>query len=98
MLRRVKQLIALVVGWLLIAVGVAGLVLPIIPGWALIFVGAMVLGFDAASYLHVLDRLQRRFPRFGAWIDHVRRRLKHQPPRPAAPRCRQPSEQAQSGL
>lgn len=72
MLCRVKQFMVLVVGWLLVAVGIAGLVLPVIPGWALIFVGAVMLGFDAASYLRLLDSCEARFPRFGRWIARLR--------------------------
>ena len=72
MVRRAKQIAALIVGWLFIVVGVMGLLVPIIPGWALIFAGALLLGFDAASYLHLLDRCERRFPSTRRWMDRLR--------------------------
>ncbi|MCX6993915.1 MAG: hypothetical protein NT011_12345 [Kiritimatiellaeota bacterium] len=53
-------LIRQVAGWTLIAIGVAGLILPVLPGWLFLGAGALVLA------PHV-----RLFRRFAAWI-HVR--------------------------
>ncbi|HKI05757.1 MAG TPA: PGPGW domain-containing protein, partial [Thermoanaerobaculia bacterium] len=57
-----------VVGWLLILVGVAGLVLPGIQGIATILVGAALLSLDNALFYRGLRRLLSRWP-------HLWRRL-----------------------
>jgi hypothetical protein len=57
-----------VVGWLLILVGVAGLVLPGIQGIATILVGAALLSLDNALFYRGLRRLLGRWP-------HLWRRL-----------------------
>ncbi len=49
------------VGAALIAIGLAGIVLPILPGWALIIAGLLVLA--------------REFPRARGLVDRIRRPL-----------------------
>lgn len=46
-----------VIGWTLIAVGIIGLIIPVMPGWPFLGAGALML----ASYFRV-------FRRFSAWI------------------------------
>jgi len=53
-------LIRQIAGWTLLAVGVAGLILPVLPGWPFLGAGALLLA------PHV-----RLFRRFAAWI-HAR--------------------------
>jgi len=76
-----RALIRQIAGWTLIAIGVAGLILPVLPGWLFLGAGALLL----APYV-------RLFRRFAAWI-HVRfpvlrgrlrafRDFKPPPPRP----------------
>jgi len=55
-----RALIRQIAGWTLIAIGVAGLILPVIPGWLFLGAGALLLA------PHV-----RLFHRFSAWI-HAR--------------------------
>jgi uncharacterized protein (TIGR02611 family) len=43
MRRQVKRVGIFVVGWALIIAGLAGIVLPILPGWVLIFLGLALL-------------------------------------------------------
>jgi uncharacterized membrane protein YbaN (DUF454 family) len=45
------------IGWTLIVVGIIGLIVPVMPGWAFIGAGALLL----APYIRV-------FRRFSAWI------------------------------
>ncbi len=52
-----RTLIRHIAGWTLLAIGVAGLILPVIPGWLFLGAGALLLA------PHV-----RRFHRFAAWI------------------------------
>ena len=55
-----RALIRQIAGWSLIAVGVAGLIMPVLPGWPFLGAGALLLA------PHV-----RLFHRFAAWM-HVR--------------------------
>ena len=59
-----------IVGWILVLVGVAGLVLPGIQGIATILIGAALLSLDNELVYRGLRKLLRRWP--DAW-----RRLEH---------------------
>lgn len=57
------RLAILVSGMALLALGVAGLALPIVPGWALIFAGLAVLAQEFAWARKLLDRAKARWHR-----------------------------------
>jgi hypothetical protein len=61
-----------VAGWLLILVGVAGLVLPGIQGIATILVGAALLSLDNELIYRGLRRMLARWPRVWRKIEHFR--------------------------
>ena len=61
-----------IVGWLLILVGVAGLVLPGIQGIATILVGAALLSLDNEIIYRGLRRLLARWPRVWHKLEHFR--------------------------
>lgn len=61
-----------IVGWLLILIGVAGLVLPGIQGIATILVGAALLSLDNELVYRGLRRLLSRWPRVWRKIEHFR--------------------------
>lgn len=61
-----------IVGWLLILIGVAGLVLPGIQGIATILVGAALLSLDNELVYRGLRRLLARWPRVWRKIEHFR--------------------------
>jgi hypothetical protein len=61
-----------IVGWLLILIGVAGLVLPGIQGIATILVGAALLSLDNELVYRGLRRLLARWPRVWNKIEHFR--------------------------
>lgn len=61
-----------IVGWLLILVGVAGLVLPGIQGIATILVGAALLSLDNELVYRGLRRMLARWPRVWRKIEHFR--------------------------
>ena len=63
-----------VVGWVLILVGVAGLVLPGIQGIATILAGAALLSLDNELVYRGLRRLLARWPRLWERVDHFRER------------------------
>jgi hypothetical protein len=54
--RNAKRIAVTIVGVLVLLVGLAGLILPILPGWALIFVG---LGILATEYVWARRLLQK---------------------------------------
>jgi uncharacterized membrane protein YbaN (DUF454 family) len=57
-----RGLLRLIVGGLLILAGILGLVLPVVPGWALIFAGAVTLAPRLPFVARLLDRLAERIP------------------------------------
>ncbi len=61
-----------IVGWLLILIGVAGLVLPGIQGIATILVGAALLSLDNEIIYRGLRRLLARWPRVWRMLVHFR--------------------------
>ncbi len=63
-----------VLGWVLILVGVAGLVLPGIQGIATILAGAALLSLDNELVYRGLRRLLARWPRLWERVEHFRGR------------------------
>jgi hypothetical protein len=69
-----------VAGWGLLLLGVAGLFLPVIQGWLLIGLGALLLSPDVPLFARLVDWIERKFPFLRAPIHRVRRRLhRHRP-------------------
>lgn len=58
-----KRLLLLIAGWLLILVGLAGLVLPGIQGILTLALGAAALSLVSSTFLRLLHRLLRRWPK-----------------------------------
>jgi len=63
-----------IVGWILVLVGVAGLVLPGIQGIATIILGAALLSLDNELVYRGLRKLLRRWPDVWHRIEHFRER------------------------
>jgi uncharacterized membrane protein YbaN (DUF454 family) len=59
-------------GWGLLAVGVAGLVLPVLPGWWFIAWGCVTLAPDVPFFARLLDAVAHRVPPLRAAIERVR--------------------------
>jgi uncharacterized membrane protein YbaN (DUF454 family) len=59
-------------GSVLVAVGLAGLVLPILQGWLFLIFGLLLLSKDVPFIRKVLRRLETRFPK----ITRIRSRVK----------------------
>lgn len=59
-------------GWGLLAIGLAGLVLPILPGWIFIAWGCVTLAPDVPFFDRLLDRVARRVPQLRSAIARVR--------------------------
>lgn len=71
------RLLLLVLGWLLILVGVAGLVLPGLQGVLTLLLGAAALSLVSQTALRLLHRLLRRWPRAWQMTLRLRRRIHH---------------------
>lgn len=61
-------------GWTLLGVGVAGLVLPVLPGWLLIAWGVLVLAPDIPLFQRLIDRIEHKLPRLKAALHRMKRR------------------------
>jgi uncharacterized membrane protein YbaN (DUF454 family) len=64
-----------VLGWGSLALGVAGLVLPVIQGWLFIALGALLLAPDVPFFAQLLDRIERRIPALRHPIARMRARF-----------------------
>src|ERR1035441_393694 len=71
-----QRVAVIALGWVLILLGIAGLVLPIMPGAVLIVVGALMVNPQWAWLRRMLDKCRVRFPvlapafrRFSAWSE-----------------------------
>ena len=73
-----KKLLAVLLGWAFVALGVVGVVLPILPGIPLLFVGLLVLSSEYVWAHQLLGRIRERFPaasrKAQAWIGVFPRR------------------------
>jgi uncharacterized membrane protein YbaN (DUF454 family) len=80
--RAVFRVIRHVLGWGLLVVGIAGLVLPVLQGWLFIALAALLLAPDVPLFARLLGWIENRFPALRHPIQRVRARLGHhgQPP------------------
>lgn len=58
--KQARKIVVLVVGTTVVLIGLAGLLLPVLPGWALIFVGLFILGTEFAWAKWVLKMAKER--------------------------------------
>ncbi len=64
-------------GWSSLLVGAAGLVMPVLPGWVFIGLGALLLAPDVPFFDRLLCRLEDRFPALRRRLVRWRSRLGH---------------------
>ena len=62
MKRHVKRIVVLVIGWLLIALGVVGLFLPVLQGVLFILLGLWVLSTESETAHRWLENARKRHP------------------------------------
>lgn len=77
-----RVLIRHLFGWGCLAVGLAGLVLPVLQGWLFIALGAVLLARDVPVFARLVCWTERRFPRLRGVLERWRGRLgvEHGPP------------------
>ncbi len=103
--RQVKRVLVLIVGWIFILVGIAGLFLPVIQGILCLLIGLMILSTEYVWAHHLLRKLRERFPKIAAlsdqaaekaqkWISRLTHRGKHEDDDCAG--CTDSAEQTQS--
>lgn len=63
-----KKWIVLTVGWVFILAGIAGLILPILPGIPFLLIGLVILSTEYLWAHHVLTKLTARFPSVAAHL------------------------------
>lgn len=69
------RILLIAVGWLLVLIGIAGLVLPGIQGIATILIGAAVLSLVSEIVHQLLERMFRRWPKAWEKFQSFRSRL-----------------------
>jgi len=72
--RNSKRILVLIVGWVFILLGIAGLILPILQGVLFIVIGLVILSSEYVWAHDLLTRLRGRFPRIGRTVDEATRR------------------------
>jgi uncharacterized membrane protein YbaN (DUF454 family) len=80
----VRRLVVYVAAGVLIAVGLAGIVLPLLPGWPLIIVGVVLLTGVSPWVRGALHRFLNRHPRLDAGYLKIRALFTRTPPSAAS--------------
>lgn len=65
-------MVRIVLGCLLLLLGLAGLVLPVLQGWLFIAMGVIVLSKDVALFARMENRITDRYPKAGRFVSRVR--------------------------
>ncbi|GEM_PF-1628649 len=72
MRRQIQRATLHFIGWLLILVGVCGLILPILPGFVLILIGVYALSLTSIWFKTKKDSIVLKYPQFTrivTWLD-----------------------------
>ncbi len=72
-----RAVIRHVLGWGSLLLGVAGLFLPILQGWLLIAIGAILLAPDVPLFARLVDWIEDRFPALRSGLRRMRERSGH---------------------
>jgi uncharacterized protein len=73
------------IGWAFIVLGLAGLVLPILPGWIFIALGILLLADDIPLFRRLIDKVERRWPQTHRTLHTARGWLGTRQPPPGPP-------------
>jgi uncharacterized membrane protein YbaN (DUF454 family) len=72
-MKRVKQITYSLTGFILVLVGVVGLILPILPGWALIFVGLILISLEVPSLDEFVSKMASKNLKFEVYYRKFRK-------------------------
>lgn len=73
---KLKKLVHILLGTLLIFIGVAGLILPILNGTILLLLGLILLSFESKYVEYHLSRLAHKNSIVGEWYEKVLKFMK----------------------
>jgi uncharacterized membrane protein YbaN (DUF454 family) len=71
---RLRRILLLIVGWIFILLGIAGLFLPILQGVLFIVIGLVILSSEYVWAHKLLTRLRERFPVVARYADEATQR------------------------
>ena len=69
---KLKRIAVLVVGWLILALGVVGLFLPILQGVLFLLIGLIILSSEYIWAHKLLTRILLRYPKLAAHVQQAR--------------------------
>ncbi|HXV26153.1 MAG TPA: PGPGW domain-containing protein [Alphaproteobacteria bacterium] len=78
MAAQLRRILILILAWLFILLGVAGLFLPFLQGFLFLFVGALLLSRESEIARRHLERLRKRYPSLGRSMDEAEAWIKRQ--------------------
>lgn len=79
--------IRVLIGTILLLVGIIGLATPVLPGWAFLIPGALILARDIPFFRrllkwadqNIISWFERKFPRIRRPLEKLRNTLRHHP-------------------
>ncbi len=74
MTRKFKRWLAILTGWVFIALGVAGLLLPFLQGVLFLLIGITILSTEYIWASNLLRKLRERFPSLSSRLDAAKAR------------------------
>jgi hypothetical protein len=69
---KIKRLALIALGWLFVALGIAGLFLPFLQGILFLLIGLLILSTEYRWARKLLARLRNRFPKVDTWLTKAR--------------------------
>ena len=69
MTQKLKRIAIVIVGWVFLLLGIAGLFLPILQGVLFILIGLIILSTEYVWAHRLLSKLKARFPKLGRIAD-----------------------------
>ena len=71
-----RRLVRITLGAIFIALGIPGLVLPILQGWLFLAIGALLLSVDIPFFDRLVQWIEARVPRIKKPLERMRNYLK----------------------
>ena len=78
MTAQLRRIAILILAWIFILLGIAGLFLPFLQGFLFLFIGVLLLSRESEIVRRQLERLRERYPKFGHYMDEAEGWMKKQ--------------------